>query len=63
MDFIPRIELDNTELELVEQMKLLGVIIQSDMKWIVNTEYIVKTAYKQPWVIRRPELIGMYTIL
>ena len=61
MDFIPRIELDNTELELVEQMKLLGVIIQSDMKWTANTEYIVKRAYKKLWVIRRLKGLGAET--
>ena len=61
IDFMPRIELDNTELELVEQMKLLGVVIQSDMKWTANTEYIVKRAYKKLWVIRRLKGLGAET--
>ena len=52
--FMPRIELNNNELELVEEMRLLGVIIQSDMKWTANTEYIVERAYKKLLVIRRP---------
>ena len=48
---MPNIELDNNELELVVEMRLLGVIIQSDMKWTANTEYMVERAYKKLWVI------------
>ena len=44
---MPKLELENTELELVEQMKLLGVLIRSDMKWTDNTEYMVGRAYKK----------------
>ena len=65
---MPKIELENNELELVEEMKLLGVVIQSDMKWGANTEYMVERAYKKLWVIRRlkglgaqnSELVDMY---
>ena len=53
IDFMPKLELDGTELELVEQMRLLGVVIRSDMKWTDNTDFIVKRAYKKLWVIRR----------
>ena len=69
IDFMPKLELENTELELVEQMKLLGVLIRSDMKWTDNTEYMVGRAYKKLWVIRRlkglgagpSELVDMYS--
>ena len=68
IDFMPHIELEGQEIELVEEMKLLGVIIQSDLKWSANTEYIVSKAFKQLWVLRRlkqaganqQELIDMY---
>ena len=33
LDFMPQLELGNDQLELVEEMKLLGVIMKSDMKW------------------------------
>ena len=39
-DFFPNLKLDNDTVELVEEMKLLGVHITSDMKWNKNTEVI-----------------------
>ena len=38
VDFMPKLELDGAELELVESFKFLGVVIRSDMKWTDNTE-------------------------
>ena len=35
--FMPKLEVGDHELELVEEMRLLGRIIQSDMKWSANT--------------------------
>ena len=58
IDFMPKIELDGTELDLVEQMRLLGVVIRSDLKWCDNTEYIVKRAYKKLWILRRLKALG-----
>ena len=68
VDFMPNLSLENQEIEVVEQMKLLGVIITSDLKWSANTEFIVKKAFKKLWVLRRlkeaganrDELIDMY---
>ena len=68
VDFMPNLSLDNQDIEVVEQMKLLGVIITSDLKWSANTEFIVKKAFKKLWVLRRlkeaganrNELIDMY---
>ena len=45
IDFLPNFNLGGTELELVEEAKLLGVVVQSDLKWSSNTEHIVKKAY------------------
>ena len=39
--------------EVVEEYKILGTIIRSDMKTITNTEYICKRAYARMWVLRR----------
>ena len=44
--------------DLVEDMKLLGVHITSDLKWNTNTNYITKKAYSRLWMIRRLKLIG-----
>ena len=61
IDFMPKLELDGTELELVEQMRLLGVVIRSDTKWTDNTNFKVKRAYKKLWVIRRLKVQGADT--
>ena len=58
IDFLPEIKLDGSQLDLVEEMKLLGVVIRSDLKWKDNTEFIVKRAYKKLWVLRRLKSLG-----
>ena len=58
LDFMPDLQLGGHELELVEEMRLLGLILTSDMKWAANTEYIVKRAYKKLWVVRRLKGLG-----
>ena len=40
-DFMPDFKLGGFELEVVEEMKLLGVIITPDLKWTTNTGYMV----------------------
>ena len=60
-DFMPEIVVDNENLEVVEEFKLLGVMITSDLKWETNTEYITKKAYKRLWMIRRLKNLGMNT--
>ena len=53
VDFMPLLELEKNELEVVEELKLLGIILRSDLKWSSNTEYIVKKANSRLWQIRR----------
>ena len=38
-------------------MKLLGVVITSDMKFSRNTEYIVENGYKRIWMLRRLKIL------
>ena len=57
-DFMPEIVVNNTRLDLVEQSKLLGVIITSDLKWEANTNYIVKKCNSKVWTIRRLKKLG-----
>ena len=45
-DFLPELTLGNHELEMVEEMRLLGVVITADMKWASNTEQMLIKAYK-----------------
>ena len=55
---MPRIVLDNQELEVLEETKLHGRSIRSDMKWVTNTQNMVKRANKRLWVIRRLKNLG-----
>ena len=57
-DFTPKLVIDNETIELVEEMKLLGVQITSDMKWNNNTNYITKKAYQRLWMVRRLKQMG-----
>ena len=57
-DFMPEFALKGNEIEMVEEMKLLGVVVRSDLKWTSNTENIVKKAYKRLWVLRRLKAMG-----
>ena len=57
-DFTPKISIEGKEIEVVEELKLLGVKITNDLKWNNNTEYITGRAYKKLWMIRRLKLNG-----
>jgi hypothetical protein len=57
-DFTPKLKIDDETIDLVEEMKLLGVQITSNMKWNSNTEHITKKAYSRLWMIRRLKLLG-----
>ena len=46
------------QLDIVEEHKILGQIVRSDMKTISNTEAICKKAYSRMWVIRRLKALG-----
>ena len=37
-----QLQTEQTFLEVVEEFKLLGVVLQSNLKWYSNTEYICK---------------------
>ena len=43
--FTTSLKLNGETLDVVEQAKLLGVVISSDLKWDKNTVYLVKKAY------------------
>ena len=56
--FMPRLVLEGNPLEVVEETKLLGLTIRSDMKWISNTEDMVKRGSKRLWLLRRLKFLG-----
>ena len=53
IDFQPELTVDGHDIEVVEEMRVLGVIITSDMKWAANTHHMVSRANKKLWVLRR----------
>jgi hypothetical protein len=44
---IPLITIDNVPIERVQSHKLLGIWLQSDLKWHTNTFFIIKKARKR----------------
>ena len=61
VDFRPELEVGDDQLQLVDEMKLLGVTIRSDLKWVSNTKDIVKRALNKLWIIRRLKVLGANT--
>ena len=47
------LNLNDENLEVVKQAKLLGVMISDDLKWDKNTEYLVKKAYSRMELLRK----------
>ena len=59
LQFPPELSLaENEILEVVEEAKVLGVILSSDLKWTKNTDYIIQKALKNMWVLRRMKNLG-----
>ena len=50
--FTTDIMLKNQKIEVVEQAKLLGLILTSDLKWNENTNYLVKDANRRMVMLR-----------
>ena len=61
-DLLPQIATgDGNHIEVVEEQKILGYMLRSDLKTISNTEYICKRAYQRMWVLRRLKSLGCPT--
>ena len=57
-DFTPAVHIEDEAVEVVEQFKLLGVQITSDLRWNANTKYITTKAYQKLWMLRRLKANG-----
>ena len=58
-DFIPELKVYNEDdIEVVQEMKIVGFIMRSDMRTCSNTEYLVSKAFKRMWLIRRLKALG-----
>ena len=63
-DFLPEIQVDGSNLEVVKEYKLLGVMITSDLKWDTLSDrhkHITKKAFSSLWMIRRLKNLGLRT--
>ena len=59
-DFPVRLSLENNEyLEVVDNCKLLGTIISSDLKWEKNTKNLIKKTMSSMWMLRRLKNQGL----
>ena len=58
-DFMPSCYLNQgDELEVVEELKLLGVTIRSDLNWSAHCDQMCRTAYARMWMLRRLKPLG-----
>ena len=51
--FTSRLTLGGEPLKLVEETKLLGIILTNDLKWSKNTEYLIKRANARMEILRK----------
>ena len=56
--FTTRLNLNKENVEVVTETKLLGTIIQNDLKWDSNTAYIVKRANSRMILLRKLSEFG-----
>ena len=57
-DFEPQLSIDGSEIEMVEIIKLLGLLVRSDLSWSTNTNEMVRKAYRRLWIIKRLKKLG-----
>ena len=53
-DFPPELSFsDGTLIENIQETRLVGVILSSDLRWYKNTSYICQKARQKLWMLRR----------
>ena len=58
-DVVPELSLNGRDnIDIVDEMKIVGFVMRSDMKTISNTNYLTTKAYKRMWLIRRLKTLG-----
>ena len=63
-DFMPSCYLNQgDELEVVEELKLLGVTIRSDLNWSAHCDQMCRTAYARMWMLRRLKPLGQVNLI
>ena len=57
-DFEMKFKIDNTQLDIEEETKLLGVHFTSNLKWQKHIDETTRKAYKKIWIIKRLAQLG-----
>ena len=52
-DFQPEFNVEGNVMKVVDEMRILGLKITSNMKWSANTEHILIKAFRKLWMLRR----------
>ena len=60
-DFVPSACLDGRDIEMVEETRLLGLVLRSDLSWSSNTESIIARSNKKLWFLKRLKKLGAKT--
>ena len=50
--------IDGNEIELVDQTRLLGVLMQSELAWSAHITDVVLRCHKKLWILRRLKKLG-----
>ena len=50
---------DSAPLEIVNETKLLGIILTDDLKWNAHVEFMCKKASKKIWQLRRMKILNL----
>ena len=63
-DFPPHLGFDDNDddvLEVVEELRLLGVVVTSNLNWQAHVDYMCTKAFNRLWMIRRLKPLGATT--
>ena len=58
-DFVTRLSMNNSMVEKMEEMKVVGVWLTSDMKWDKNTRELAKKAYSRMSILTKLKYVGV----
>ena len=58
LDFQPEVRLGSETLEVVNQLRLVGLEIADDLTWHRNTQSLVRRAFSKVWILRRLRALG-----
>ena len=59
-DFLPIIQTEKDNiLQTVDEMRLLGLVVRSDLRWQENTNQMCKKAYSRLWMVRNLKKLGV----